>query len=68
MTLEEIQKRNKRQDAITRLIAGLIRFTLTPLLLMLWYYIIIVIPFGQSPLSYLQAFLLMFGINLIKKL
>jgi len=68
MTIQEQQQRVERNSKITKFIATLIRFGVTPFILMLWYYLSISIPFQVDPLTYIQAFMLMFGINLIKQI
>lgn len=68
MTIEQTQKLDRSQVATTKFMATLIRFILAPFLLMLWYYMVMVLPFGLVPLTYLQSFILMLGINLIKEL
>lgn len=66
--MEKEQKLNNRRDKITKLLASIIRFTVSPLLLMLWFYVAVSLPFGVPALTYLQSVMLMLGINLIKQL
>jgi hypothetical protein len=68
MKIEEIQKINIRNEKYTRLLIGLLRFFIRPACLMLLFWLVISLPFGVQPLTYLQAIILQIFINLINEL
>ena len=64
MTIKEI----KTAEGISKLLYILFKLFAYPGLFMLWFYLSVHLPFKTEMITYWQSFILLLGINLIKKL